>query len=170
MGLWSIISSISALIASISALITVVITLSNRKKEKDELQYTIQPWFYFISISRMGEKAENKLILKNDGITTVKIKDIKLKFEDNSRAVHLKYNYIFDSESNKTGEKFVLCIPYDEFFYGKMAKIVIEFENKYHRTMLATSPKFKFSEKGYLNIETEHLLAIPFENELIEWS
>lgn len=170
MDFWSVVSSVSTLIASTSALITVAITLSNRKKEKNELQYTVQPWFYLTLISRMGEKSVNELSLRNDGITNVKIKLITLKFKDSPRVVTLKYKYIFNSDLNQTGENFVIYIPYDEFFYGKTAKIVIEFENKYHRKMLATSPKLEFSKDGYLDIKTENLLAIPFDNALIEWS
>lgn len=168
---WGAVGAISSAIASVIALLTVKISLTNSKQAEESQQYSVQPWFHVTSISRMGEKSPNKLIVLNDASPHIRIKKINLYIESEPNKIDLKFKYLKkDSKYIETGKCFGVEIPYNEDYFEKECSIKIEFVNLYNKNMVSTSPKLRFnakgSKEGFQDIIAEDFLYKPFINEI----
>lgn len=171
--IWNVVGSIGSAVASIAALITVIITIRNNKNNNDEKQFSVQPWFHVTTISRMGSNSPIKLVVLNDASPSIKVDKVIMTIECEGRETELLYKYLkIDNKFIETGRCFEITINNDKSLFGKSAKFEIYYTNLYKRKMKSVSPNFQFINKNndnsLLDIKSEGLLFIPFNNEIVK--
>ena len=166
---WVVISSIATAIAAGAALLTIIFTVLDNKKSRQEKHLSVQPWFCIdgTSSSRYGTFEIN---LSNDGYLNVSIERVQLLFILSNKKIDLEFKYEKPYVDSQVGKKITAFIPWNEELYGNPVQLKITYRNLYKVKMEAFSGRKLIIEQIHpgnsLDFELKGDYHKPFINQI----